>query len=210
MENINIVYVDDSPDINLNLFLSSYKKTEVIIRYSPVIFEHDDSYKTLLENPTIRDANIIFIDSRLFENRRAGGIFSGEEFKLILKKIFPYIEVIVISQKAIGEGFQTIAKYDLEEDVFNPEEVRKSALDFYSRTITTLLEEKIQNVIEFRKILERIQSEEIDQFLIENIQNSIKGTDEYDQLSTEDLDKVIAVFHELASKIELRDEKDGL
>lgn len=210
MEKINIVYVDDSPEMFLNLFLSSYQKNEVIIRYSSVVFEHDDSYKTLLGNPTIRDANIIFIDSRLFENRGAGGVFSGEEFKLILKKIFPYIEVIVISQKAIGEGFQTIAKYDLEEGLFNFEEIKKSALDFYSRAITTLLEEKIQNVIEFRKILERIQSEEIDQFLVENIQNSIKGTDEYDQLSTEDLDKVIAAFHELASKIELRDEKDGL
>ena len=184
MENINIVYVDDSPDIYLNLFLKSYK--------------------TLLEKPAIRDANIVFIDSRLFENRGVGGVFSGEEFKLILKKTFPYIEVIVISQKAIGDGFQTIAKYDLSVNVSDVNDIRESAFDFYSHEIIPLIEKKIQNVIEYRKILERIQNEKIgiDKYLVENIENSIKGIDEYDQLSSKDLDKVIKAFQSFVSKIE--------
>lgn len=204
MENINIVYVDDNPDIYLNLFLESYKEEGIKINYSSIIFEQDDSYKTLLENQVIRDANIVFIDSRLFENRGVGSVLSGEEFKLIIKKIFPYIEVIVISQKAIGEDFQTIAKYDLTSYVSNVDEIQKSAFDFYSREIIPLIKEKIQNVIEFRKILERIQNEknEIDKYLVENIENSIKGTDEYDQLSSEDLDNVIKAFQSFVSKIE--------
>lgn len=204
MENINIVYVDDNPDIYLNLFLESYKEEGIKINYSSIIFEQDDSYKTLLENQVIRDANIVFIDSRLFENRGGGSVLSGEEFKLIIKKIFPYIEVIVISQKAIGEDFQTIAKYDLTSYVSNVDEIQKSAFDFYSREIIPLIKEKIQNVIEFRKILERIQNEknEIDKYLVENIENSIKGTDEYDQLSSEDLDNVIKAFQSFVSKIE--------
>lgn len=204
MENINIVYVDDNPDIYLNLFLESYKEEGIKINYSSIIFEQDDSYKTLLENQVIRDANIVFIDSRLFENRGGGSVLSGEEFKLIIKKIFPYIEVIVISQKAIGEDFQTIAKYDLTSYVSNVDEIQKSAFDFYSREIIPLIKEKIQNVIEFRKILERIQNEknEIDKYLVENIENSIKVTDEYDQLSSEDLDNVIKAFQSFVSKIE--------
>lgn len=204
MENINIVYVDDNPDIYLNLFLESYKEEGIKINYSSIIFEQDDSYKTLLENQVIRDANIVFIDSRLFENRGVGSVLSGEEFKLIIKKIFPYIEVIVISQKAIGEDFQTIAKYDLTSYVSNVDEIQKSAFDFYSREIIPLIKEKIQNIIEFRKILERIQNEknEIDKYLVENIENSIKGTDEYDQLSSEDLDNVIKAFQSFVSKIE--------
>ena len=204
MENINIVYVDDNPDIYLNLFLESYKGEEIKINYSSIIFEQDDSYKTLLENQVIRDANIVFIDSRLFENRGVGSVLSGEEFKLIIKKIFPYIEVIVISQKAIGEDFQTIAKYDLTSHMSDVDDIKKSAFDFYSREIIPLIKEKIQNVIEFRKILERIQNEkiEIDKYLIENIENSIKGTDEYDQLSSKDLDNVIKAFQSFVSKIE--------
>ncbi len=204
MENINIVYVDDNPDIYLNLFLESYKGEEIKINYSSIIFEQDDSYKTLLENQVIRDANIVFIDSRLFENRGVGSVLSGEEFKLIIKKIFPYIEVIVISQKAIGEDFQTIAKYDLTSYMSDVDDIKKSAFDFYSREIIPLIKEKIQNVIEFRKILERIQNEkiEIDKYLIENIENSIKGTDEYDQLSSKDLDNVIKAFQSFVSKIE--------
>ena len=204
MENINIVYVDDNPDIYLNLFLESYKEEGIKINYSSIIFEQDDSYKTLLENQVIRDANIVFIDSRLFENRGVGSVLSGEEFKLIIKKIFPYIEVIVISQKAIGEDFQTIAKYDLTSYMSDVDDIKKSAFDFYSREIIPLIKEKIQNVIEFRKILERIQNEknEIDKYLVENIENSIKGTDEYDQLSSEDLDNVIKAFQSFVSKIE--------
>ena len=204
MENINIVYVDDNPDIYLNLFLESYKGEGIKINYSSIIFEQDDSYKTLLENQVIRDANIVFIDSRLFENRGVGGVFSGEEFKLILKKTFPYIEVIVISQKAIGDGFQTIAKYDLSVNVSDVNDIRESAFDFYSHEIIPLIEKKIQNVIEYRKILERIQNEKIgiDKYLVENIENSIKGIDEYDQLSSKDLDKVIKAFQSFVSKIE--------
>lgn len=204
MENINIVYVDDNPDIYLNLFLESYKGEGIKINYSSIIFEQDDSYKTLLENQVIRDANIVFIDSRLFENRGVGSVLSGEEFKLIIKKIFPYIEVIVISQKAIGEDFQTIAKYDLTSHMSDVDDIKKSAFDFYSREIIPLIKEKIQNVIEFRKILERIQNEKIgiDKYLIENIENSIKGTDEYDQLSSKDLDNVIKAFQSFVSKIE--------
>lgn len=65
-------------------------------------------YKTLLENQVIRDANIVFfIDSRLFENRGEGGL-SGEEFKLIIKKIFPYI--VVISQKLLEKIFKQLQK----------------------------------------------------------------------------------------------------
>ena len=203
MENINIVYVDDSPDIYLNLFLQSYYNKDEI-NYSSIIFGQDDSYKTLLENQAIRHANVVIIDSRLFENRGVWAVFSGEEFKLILKKIFPYREVIVISQKAIGEDFQTIEKYDLEADVSDVDDIQKSEFDFYSREIIPLINKKIQNVIEFRKILERIQNEkiEIDKYLVENIENSIKGTGEYDQLSSEDLDKVIKEFQMFVSKIE--------
>mgnify|MGYP003083708988 CR=1 FL=1 len=41
MENINIVYVDDNPDIYLNLFLESYKGEGIKINYSSIIFEQD-------------------------------------------------------------------------------------------------------------------------------------------------------------------------
>ena len=63
---INVVYVDDKPEVYLNLFLKSFKKDEVEIHYSSIIFDESYSYRTLLEKSIIRDANIIFIDSRLF------------------------------------------------------------------------------------------------------------------------------------------------
>ena len=90
------------------------------------------------------------------------------------------------------------------------EDIKQSALTFYSDNITPLLEEKIQNILEFRKILNRLKKDEIDEFLVENIQNSIEGTDEYTELTKSDIDDMILAFQKFESEIELEIKKDGL
>lgn len=76
---------------------------------------------------------MIFIDSQLFQNNTASnGKYTGEQFKLILKKIFPYIEVIVITQNEIPEEFtSTIAKY-------NPNARRNASVRYIPPRETTM------------------------------------------------------------------------
>lgn len=53
-------------------------------------FNSEEGYESLINNTEVRTANIIFIDSKLFENRNTNGKFTGEEFKIILKTFTIY------------------------------------------------------------------------------------------------------------------------
>ena len=100
-EKIKLVYIDDDRDEAISAYLEDdYQNEEYDVEYREIRFEDDNDYETLLDSPEVVSANVILIDSRLFENDniRCKGKFSGEEFRMILRKVFPFIEVLVISQ----------------------------------------------------------------------------------------------------------------
>ena len=74
MENINILYIDDKIDPHITKYLdSSIEITDVNIFTNEYEFNiESDTYKTILENEEIKKADIILIDSRLFENAHTG------------------------------------------------------------------------------------------------------------------------------------------
>ena len=90
MEKYSLVYIDDNPETALSRYLDEeFKSDNYEIVYSEIIFNPEDGYESLLSDQTVSSANIILIDSWLFENRTAANVkFAGEEFKLILKKLF--------------------------------------------------------------------------------------------------------------------------
>ena len=93
MERFNILYIDDSPEAGLERYLDKeYTHEEYETEYADIIFDPNNGYESLIRDPKVQSANVIFIDSRLFENRTVtAGKFSGEEFKIILKKYYPFI-----------------------------------------------------------------------------------------------------------------------
>ena len=104
MENLKIIYIDDYPETSLSKYLDKYKNSSCNVESLDIKFNPDAGYESLINNPDVKSANIIFIDSKLFENRTAiAGKFTGEEFKIILKKYFPFIEVIVITTGSCNE-----------------------------------------------------------------------------------------------------------
>lgn len=205
-EKINIVYIDDSPDTYLERYLRGYglePSVEIDFSYSFIHFGSgsNQTYEDLLKNDLVKNANIIFIDSRLFEVRTAQGKFSGEEFKLILKKVFPYIETIVISQKPIEDGYQTIKKYDLEDGIDYPEDISRLAKEFYTSKLSSLMEQLVEDILEYRKILHRVNENELDynQILIDKVKNSINGLETYEELKREDIEEIIQIFQQFES-----------
>ncbi|EUB24361.1 hypothetical protein HMPREF1514_0916 [Streptococcus sp. AS20] len=203
MEKIKIVYIDDNPDPLLAQFLD--EKFEVNIgvekEYGDIIFGDSQTYVDLLSNPEVREANIILIDSRLFENNKASELLTGEQFKLILKKLLPFIEVVVISQKPIEEGYTTVKKYT-SEGIRNYEENKELALEYYDKNLSPILNKLIKHILEYRKVLKNIEnSKAIDQILIDRIQNSVVGSELYDELKQEDLNQIISSFIKLEELI---------
>ena len=91
METIKLVYIDDSPEAALAEYLDRiYKNESFETEYSDIIFDPQAGYDALLKDSRVHAANIVFIDSRLFENTTAlGNKFSGEEVKFVLRKFYP-------------------------------------------------------------------------------------------------------------------------
>lgn len=197
MERFNILYIDDAPESGLERYLDTeYTNTDHEIEYSEIQFNPDDGYESLIRNSKVQTANIIFIDSRLFENRRvASGKFSGEEFKIILKKYYPFIEVIVITQNGADPHVGTISKYDPS--------CGKPASTYYAEHLPAYIEKAIDNILVYRRLAEKLEvNSNWETTLKEKIINSLNGVGTYDELTKVDIDNLISAFKEIQEKID--------
>ncbi|MGG7162966.1 hypothetical protein [Clostridium ihumii] len=196
MDKIKIVYVDDKLDTNISRYIAREYKFEGIEKiYEEISFNNENGYDSLISNEIIKEANIILIDSKLFENDTvSSGKFSGEEFKMILKKIFPFIEVIVITQNELEEEYGTISKF--KGVTYN------SPKEYYENNLKRVLDDAVKNVKIYRNIANKLKSNEgIDKVLTEKIINSLEGSSKYDELTTSDIDNIIAAFKEIERDI---------
>ena len=200
MEEIKITYIDDRFDLELSKYLDNLKIDNYDISTSFIKFELTADYKTLLKNEKVQEANIIFIDSKLFEDSTVEEKFTGEEFKMILKKFLPYIEVIVISQNEIEDDYTTIKKFN--SSVISNSSY-KSGLEYYTKLLDDIIKTSIQNIIEFRTIVKKIKNSNVyETTLIDKLTNTLSGQNEYDELSSSDLDKIINLFEEIRGQYE--------
>lgn len=193
---INIVYVDDRIDQALSRYLDSYANDRGAdgFKYYEIHFEVGQSYESLLRDERIRTASILLIDSALFENASATtGKFTGEEFRVILSKVYPYIEVIVISQNVLDVHNCVVAKC-------KGERLYRKISDYYDKQLMPLLKEKHSKILETRTIIERLSYSSIDKMLLEKIQNIAAGNTEYDELKVSDIDQLVQLFQSIEAK----------
>jgi len=196
IDKFNILYVDDLPEAGLERYLDEvYTVSECETEYSEIIFSPENGYESLIQDPLVKTANIIFIDSKLFENRTVvSGKFSGEEFKIILKKYYPFIEVIVITQNEADPDVDTISKYDSK--------CGKTALEYYAEYLPPLIQKAMENILVYRRIAEKLEDNDNWEAIIkEKILNSINGVGTYDELSKADIDTLISSFLEIQESI---------
>ena len=198
MEVYSLVYVDDNPEIALARYLDKvFHDDNYEINFSEIIFKPDEGYKSLLTNPLIQSANIIIIDSWLFENRTAKGAkFTGEEFKLILRKFFPFIEVIVITQNGIEppEALK-IAKYD--------KSFGGSAFLYYETELPKVINRAVVNIRQYRFLADLVEKNDSwEAILKDKVLSTLNGTSAYDELTKSDIDNLISAFKEFKKGVE--------
>ena len=192
MGEINIVYIDDKPDLGLSKYLDTeYSSNEFCKVYTEILFNPADGYESLIKNPLVQTANIIVIDSMLFENSgTVSGKFSGEEFKIILKKYYPFIEVIVITQNEPETTMGTISQYNNTQGA--------SASEYYGRVLPKLINDAYSNIEKYRAIADKLNGNSaLDKYLVEKVVNSLDGTSVYDELTKSDIDSLIAAFQKI-------------
>lgn len=197
MEKFNLLYIDDGPDPSLGKYLDKeFKNPEYEIIYSEITFNPNDGYEKLIRNPKVQTANIIFVDSRLFENRTVvDGKFSGEEFKIVLRKYYPFIEVIVITQNEADANVGTISKYDSM--------CGKTPSEYYAEYLPSYINGAIRNILIYRHLAKKMdENMNWEITLREKIINALNGIEVYDELSKEDIDKLIVAFKDIQEKLD--------
>ena len=200
MENINVVYVDNSFDPLLERYLDNYCKDYqgASLTYIEVPFDSSDGYMNLLSKDEIKHANIIFIDSFLFENDSVEGQkFTGEEMQLVIKKHFPYIETVLITQNELDDKIEHIRKYKSGKDARPYDE-------YYKDIIPKVIEKSIRNVITYRESIKRfIDNPAWEEILKEKLSNSLEGNDEYSEMTKEDIDEVARLLRGIQEKYDI-------
>lgn len=193
MENINILYIDDKIDPHITKYLDlSIEITDVNIFTNEYTFNiESDTYKTILENEEIKKADIILIDSRLFENAHTGSSkISGEEIKIIITKFFPFKNIIVISQNGTNKNLGILGKYKPSKDL--------SQKDYYDKEWKDVIEKSIHEILIIRNINSQLKDNgNIETIVKEKIENSIEGICQYEELSKKDIDECIKTFLEI-------------
>ena len=197
---INIVYIDDISDEILSRYMTqSYcttpfcrsNKTQIGKNYKEVLFCGAEGYEALLKDPIVKAANVILIDNHLFEERTVGtGRFSGKQFKIIFRKIFPYVEVIIITQDKTLSGENVIQKFSGRHG--------EDSTQYYEEHLAPCLDRAIKEVLDFEDLADDlIQSTDVEKILIDKVLNSLQGDNSYDALSKSDIDKLICSFREI-------------
>lgn len=202
MKKIKIVYIDDSFDEAISKYMSTLYSDNAIINnveiekeYKETPLDCNKGYENLLCNSDVRNANIILIDNRLFEQHNAeNGKFSGRQFKIILRKLFPFIEVIIVTQDEGLNGYNIIHKFSGRHG--------EDPIEYYNNYLRDKLDKAIEEVLNFEELAEELKkSEDVEKSLIEKVILSLEGENSYDELKKSDIDNLIEVFKELKGRV---------
>lgn len=196
MEKYSLVYIDDNPETALSRYLDEeFKSDNYEINCSEIIFKPEEGYESLLSDQRVCSANIILIDSWLFENRTAANAkFTGEEFKLILKKLFPFIEVIVITQNGTDSNIRKISKYD--------KSLAESASEYYASKLPKIINQAVSDIQQYRLLADLVKKNDTwEDVLKDEVIATLKGSNTYDKLTKDDIDRLISAFKEIQENL---------
>ena len=184
----NIEENDENKDV-LKLINNKSLFNEYEFVFSKYKFTPQDTYKTLLENSIVKDANVILIDSALFENQDSPlSKFTGEQFKIIIRQLLPFIKTIVISQEGGKNDSSTVEKWKSVG----------SSKEFYHNNLLPVLARNIFAIIEEQMILIQLSKDEVvDEVLVDTIKNTASGLIDTVLFEKKDLDELINVFNEV-------------
>ena len=193
-EQIEIIYVDDRIDLQLTDYLNKYvgdcnkKSNNIVIGYNEVEFKQDYTYDSLINNETFRRCDIAIIDSKLYENTNAKGhAYTGEDFKLLVRNLSPYIDIIVITQNEVSENSATIRKSHGNED----------SKKHYDSELKPLLDYSIKCCTEYKFKLDELKTKgQTDKAILDRISDLINHEDTYN-LTEKDVDEIIKLFNEI-------------
>lgn len=214
MENINILYIDDIIDDTVFKYLKRFyinKKANLLVELMQFKSNEIESLMDLCLKEEVQGANVILIDSKLFENATDTKKYNGESFLTIMKTINPYIEIHVISRNADEYQIGFVRKYSAHH-IYDPKELEQKANIFYEKSMKPIIDASINKILAMRKLIDdinlhetEVDSSEKDIDKIRNLENRINnqlnGVTEYNFLEKENIDALVELLEEIKSEI---------
>lgn len=200
-EKLKLLYVDDQVEDDLSEYLENLEDRIPNLQTQDMEFDSETNYRDLLECSNVTEANILLIDSRLFEESDLDlqERFTGEEFKLIIKKEYPFIEVLIISQNRDFLNLGFIPKFNSRLE----KQSKKNAGKHYDDVLFSEIMNAMLRVERNQKILDKIKDNiTLDESMRDMIDNSVHGIDEYKTMTSEDIDKLVAEFKKIEELLE--------
>ena len=194
--NITILYVDDDLDNDILYYLKECLNNE---RYITIEKEFHDSENlaNIINSCEVKSADIILIDSKLFEKENAEVLFSGEEIKTIIRDIYPYKEVFVITQNDLDSDIQIIKKYNRSS---NKQSELENVTSYYNKEIKCRIEASVRNIDEYRHVIQSEHNNKLKD-VFNRLTSIINSEIEYSDLRREDIDKLVNAMKEINEKL---------
>lgn len=191
-DDITILYIDDKLDSNISKYLHEVMEVEGY-KINEMIFSITENLESIINSNELKSADIVLIDSKLFEEEASEEFFNGEEVKTIIRKNYPYKEVFVITQNELNDNIQWIPKYNCQEENF---------LDFsrikehYDSVLKQRIDSSSANIREYRYIIGKTHSEKLKNEF-EHLNRILNSEIEYEDMSKDDIDRLINEFKEI-------------
>lgn len=193
---VRIVYIDDVIDTVLTDYMDQTYNDKICDRlgvrylYEEFEFKPEMQYSDLLNNEKIRSANILIMDSRLFSNNNCAKKYKGEEIELLVREIYPFIEVIVITQNDIKEHRDILEKFASISEMDTC-----SAFNHYEKELGPIIFQKTKSVMSHRYVAMEFEENKVwDKLTKEKIKSSLSSTSVYEELTKKDIDRLVESF----------------
>lgn len=206
MNKINILYVDDKPESQLVRYLKKFVETHnegYELFFNQLNFKCNYTIESFFQNAKVIDADIIVLDSQLYEHSSCKTPrIHGEELHILICENFCFKQVVVLSQykENIGEKYGIIPKYKSRTDGANNSE------QHYADELEPALIKKIQSILEMRNILHDkiLQNNTIEKCKRDELQDLMElGNAHYRKLTDMKIDEMISIIKEIKDKIKL-------
>lgn len=194
MTHLRVLYIDDNIDMNISKFLDiNFNNHADGFIYQEHEFVQGSSYDELIRSQVVQISDVIVIDSKLFTNASLGGEkITGEELSVILRQIYSFKEIIVMSQNP-DDKLGIIQKYH--------NGINLSAQEYYTNFLGSAIKSASKSILIARRISKKLsKNKEVDEVLAQKISDSLDSKFQFDELTKSDIDAVIKIFQEIQEK----------
>lgn len=202
--NVKLLYIDDEIDNLLTTYLESvcdstreHKGIPLNLEYEEHEFHTDSKYDDFLNSKPLRTADIIIIDSRLFRNDNSKYHYRGEEIELLIRQVFPFKEVIIITQNEMDNEYDVVRKYESKS-----EDDEEKAFNYYKEGLLPIVLMKAKTIVSRRTSAEEFnQNSTWGGVVKEKMIYSLNSLSHYEELTKSDIDQLIRSFQKLEEQL---------